>query len=96
MDLEGILLTGPALSFEGRGRMSLPDRHVNIELRPMSDQGGLRIPILSEIVQGAARRMVGLRVTGPLSDPSVHARSLPGIDDTLRELFVKKKADGRR
>jgi len=96
MDLEDILLRGPALAFEGRGHMTLPDRHVNIELRPVSDPTAWHIPIISEIIQGAARGIVGLRVTGPLSDPTVYARSLPGVDDTLHDLFVKKKDDRRR
>lgn len=96
MELEGIRLAGPTFGFEGAGRMSLPDRHVNIELRPMSDPNDRGIPFFSEIIEGAARGMVGLRVTGPLSDPKVRARSLPGVEATLRELFVRKKEDGRR
>jgi hypothetical protein len=90
MRFEDILLTGPSLAFTGSGSLGLSDRYVNLRLKPTRRESSIRIPFISEMLEGAARSLVGLRVTGPLSQPSVRAESLPGVNDTMRSLFKRK------
>jgi hypothetical protein len=91
MEIEDVLLTGPALTFVGSGQLTLSDRYVDLQLEPANGGSSLRIPFLSEMVETAARSMVGLRVSGPLSHPTVRAQSLPGVNRTMRGLFKKKR-----
>jgi hypothetical protein len=51
------------------------------------------VPVLTEVIEGAARELVGLHVTGPVSQPTVRPKPLPRLNDELRRLFQKKKTE---
>jgi hypothetical protein len=91
MEFEDVLLTGPALTFVGSGHLTLSDRYVDLRLKPANGKSRFRVPFLSEMVETAARNIVGLHVSGPLSHPAVRAQSLPGVNRTMRGLFKKKR-----
>jgi hypothetical protein len=90
LDLEDVLLTGPAMTFSGAGTYYTADGHVNLDLEPKSRRSWT-VPIVTPMVDGAASRIVGIQVVGPLSRPVVNAKSLPGVTDTLRDMFQRKK-----
>ncbi len=86
-----ILLRGDSLILVGNGTMSIPDRGVDLTL---VNQGAGRlagIPVVAELIEGATRELVELRVTGPLSHPNVRASPLHAITDELKQLFQKRK-----
>ncbi len=86
-DLE---LRGGVLALVGSGSMSIPDQAVDLRLVNIGSRHISRIPLLADFVEGASRELVELRVTGPLSHPTVHAQPLRGLTDELRKLFQKK------
>ena len=71
--------------------MSLPDRGVDLGLINVSPHQWSRLPMLADFVEGASREIVELRVTGPLSGPTVQVKPFPRITEEFKRLFRKKK-----
>jgi hypothetical protein len=92
--LSDVLLTGPALTLVGGGTVTLADQHLDLRLKPTGDSNKLRIPLLSDLIEGTARSLVGLRILGPLDKPVVRAESLPGVAGTLDDLFQRRDRSG--
>lgn len=89
--LSDILLRGAALSLVGKGTMSMPDQGVDLTLVNLGSARFSKVPVLAELLEGASRELVELRVTGPLSQPTVRASPLRGITEELKQLFQKRK-----
>jgi hypothetical protein len=87
---DDLALRGGVLALVGSGTMSIPDQAVDLRLVNMGSHHISRIPVLADFVEGASREIVELRVTGPLSSPSVRAQPLRGLTDELRKLFQRK------
>lgn len=90
MDLDDILLTGPAITFAGGGTYYTADGHVSLDLEPRSRRNWT-VPVVTPLIDGTASRLVAIQVVGPLGRPVVNAKSLPGVTDTFREIFQRKK-----
>ncbi len=88
---EAIRLHGSVLALVGSGTMSLPDRGLDLSLVHVSPRSWTRVPLLTDVFEGASRELVELQVTGPLSQPSVRTRPLRGITDEFKSLFQKRK-----
>ncbi len=50
-----------------------------------------RVPGLTDFVEETAGELVALRVRGPLYQPRVTAKPLPGLSDEFKLLFKRKK-----
>ena len=70
--------------------MSLPDQAVDLRLVYVGGRTWARVPVLSDIIEGAAKEIVELRVTGPVSRPTVRAQPLRALTDELKRLFQRK------
>jgi hypothetical protein len=90
LNLTDIALRGGSLMLVGEGSMSLPDQAVDLRLVNIGTRSWARLPILADLVEGAARGFVELRVTGPVSRPTVRAQPLRALSDELKRLFQKK------
>ncbi|MFH1109544.1 MAG: hypothetical protein V1790_10165 [Planctomycetota bacterium] len=90
LNLTDIALRGRSLTLVGEGSMSLPDQAVDLRLVNIGTRSWARLPILADLVEGAARGFVELRVTGPVSRPTVRAQPLRALSDELKRLFQKK------
>lgn len=90
LNLEEIALRGGSLNLVGSGSMSLPDQAVDLRLVNVGNRFLTRVPVLSDLIEGAAREIVELRVTGPVSRPTVRAQPLRALTDELNRLFQKK------
>lgn len=91
--LNDLWIRGAAFALVGGGSMSLPDQAVDLGLVRVNPN--VAASSWSEFVKGAQREIVELRVTGPLSAPTVGLRPFPGIADELKELFKPRKKPGR-
>lgn len=91
LKLEPFSLESGALVLYGKGSVSLKDQYLNMHLVSENQSRWARIPGISDVLQQAARELVELHVTGPLSRPTVRAESLPGLGEELRNLFRKKQ-----
>jgi hypothetical protein len=87
---EELELSGGVLALVGSGSLSLPDQAVDLQLVNIGSRHLARIPVLSDFLEGAGRELVELRVTGPISRPTVRAQPLRGLTDELGKLFQKK------
>lgn len=90
LNLETIALRGGSLTLVGSGSMSLPDQAVDLRLVYVGGRSWARVPVLTDLVEGAAKEFVELRVTGPVSRPTVRAQPLRALTDELKRLFQKK------
>ena len=91
MELKDLQLWSEALAFAGSGSMALSDKHLNLELVSVNPRQRTRIPVLSDLVEGASGGLMKINVVGPLWQPAVTAKTLPGIDAELRALFQPKQ-----
>jgi hypothetical protein len=91
LTLDDIRIEGHGLAFVGSGVFSLPDKGLDLNLVHQNPNENIRVPGLSDAVEMAMGKFVALHVTGPLHQPRVVARPLPGISDELKRLFKKKK-----
>ncbi len=89
--LQNIVLRGGVLALVGSGSMSLRHLSVDLNLVNVTPEQWTRLPILTEVIEGASRELVELRVTGPIEQPTVQLRPLPRLNDELRKLFQRKK-----
>ncbi|MFQ5495641.1 MAG: AsmA-like C-terminal region-containing protein, partial [Phycisphaerae bacterium] len=89
--LDNIRLTGDALSLIGSGSMSLADGGVDLGLVNVTPHRWARIPLITDLVEGASRELVELRVTGPMARPIVRARPLSGVTDEFKRLFKRQR-----
>ena len=91
LNLTDIALRGGSLTLVGEGSMSLPDQAVDLHLVNIGGRSWARLPVIADLVEGAAREFVELHVTGPVSRPTVRAQPLRGLSDELKKLFQKKQ-----
>ena len=91
MNLETIRLRGNALALDGSGTLMFPDLGLDLELVNVSPNQWARIPGLTDFIEETAGELVALRVRGPLYQPRVTARPLPGLSDEFKLLFKRKK-----
>ena len=91
MTLRDIALRGGVLALVGSGTVTLPDFAVDLHLANVTSRSWMRVPVLTDMIEGASREFVELHVTGPLSQPNVRTRPLPGLTDELKQLFQRRK-----
>jgi hypothetical protein len=92
LQLDAIALHGGSLNLVGSGSMSLPDQAVDLRLVNVGARSWARVPLLTDLVDSAMKEFVELRVTGPVSRPTVRAQPLRGLSDEFKRLFQKKPA----
>lgn len=91
MEFKNLRLWSEALAFAGSGSMALSDKHLDLKLISVNPRSRTRIPVISDFVEGASGGLMKIDVVGPLWQPSVTARPLPGINAELRALFQPKQ-----
>jgi AsmA-like C-terminal region len=90
LQLDAIALHGGSLNLVGSGSMSLPDQAVDLRLVNVGTRPWARVPLLTDLVDSAMKEFVELRVTGPVSRPTVRAQPLRGLSEEFKRLFQKK------
>jgi hypothetical protein len=88
--LRDIIVRGGVLALIGSGALTLPDLAVDLRLINVPDQWWAKLPGVSQIMQGAVRELVQVRVTGPVSQPNVRTEPVPRITEELRSLFQRR------
>ena len=92
MEIEEITLDGPGMTLKGGGRMSIPDRHLDLDLANADPGLWANIPLVGDVIGAASRELVVLRVTGPLSQPTVRAGTFRRLNKEFRRLFKRKSS----
>jgi len=89
--LDEIQMQGGPLTLVGSGTVSLRDQAVDLRLYASSATALSHVPLISDIIEGATKNLVELRVTGPISRPAVRPTPFRGVSDELRRLFREKE-----
>jgi hypothetical protein len=78
-------LNGDALSLQGRGYLSF-DKQLGLRFHPKVGRGGIRVPIISDVVDGASSQILELYVDGTLDNPEVRREPFPGLKEAIENL----------
>ncbi len=81
-----IELAGQTIRLIGRGSVRF-DGVINLEFYSRSARSSVRIPVISNVVDMMSRGWVGVNVTGHIKDPDVVMRTIPELDDALRQFL---------
>ncbi len=91
VELPQIELTGPTLSLTGSGNLNLSNDRISLHLMTASPQQLKKLPILPELMQGAAGEFTEIEIRGTTANPLITARPLKNISETL-QTFIEGKA----
>ncbi len=99
VELNDILVRDPTVALAGSGRLRRDPYELDLRLIAVSPHRWFKLPVVTELLEGAARELVELEVRGPLSGPSVQARPLRGVSGAMETLLGEATGDrdrGRR
>jgi hypothetical protein len=84
---DDLRLRGNAMSMVGQGHAHTPTEALDLTLVVGSPHDLPRVPVLTEFIEGAARELMEVRLTGTIKHPNIVAQPLRGVDAALRTLF---------
>jgi len=79
-------LQGKAMSFIGGGRMDMRSKKLDVKLLAGSPVR-VQVPLLTDLLQGAAREVMEVQVNGTLQHPQITPKPLRGLAAVLKTLF---------
>jgi hypothetical protein len=89
--LGNIELIGGALVLIGQGSMALSTGALDLQLVAVSPHRWARMPVVSEMLEGMARELVEVHVTGTLQEPKAVARPLRNVEAVLDALLTLRE-----
>lgn len=90
VNLHRLELVSPALSLVGAGTINLSNDRLSLDLFAAAPKNVEQLPILTDLWKGAASQITELEVRGPVAHPTISARPLSGISQTLQSLLDAK------
>jgi len=84
MILDSVVFEGGALSLQGDGMMRLDNRQVDVTMKTRLGSRRMQIPLISDIIGEVGDQLIQLRVTGPISDPTVARVVVPEVQRVLQ------------
>lgn len=87
VEFHDLYLRDPGVALSGYGTCRMPDQRLDLRLIAVSPHQWARVPVLSELVEGASRELVEIQVTGTLLKPVVRSEPLRGIRSALDALL---------
>jgi hypothetical protein len=85
--IRDLALQGPSLAMMGSGSLQLPDRSLDLILVSTGPKEWGTVPVLTELLRGASRELMELRVRGPLDAPIIEARPFRSVSEAIETLF---------
>jgi len=85
--LESILLHGQSMAMIGEGAVYWPTRDLDLRMVTVSPHRWAKVPLLTELLEGASRELMQVRVTGTPDHPIATGEPLRGITDAMRTLL---------
>lgn len=79
-------LLGDAISLVGKGTMTM-DHEVDLDFYTVAGRNRFHIPVLSDLAKASSQQILWLRVDGSLENPQVRSEILPGLNESVRQLF---------
>ncbi len=95
MYLTKIDLQGKAIALVGSGTLRTDTQELDLQMLAGSPTR-LRVPIVTELVEGASRDLFELHVTGTLQEPRIETRQASNLRKALEKLFPPRGEDDER
>lgn len=80
-----IRLAGDAINLEGKGEIGF-DRGVRLTFDTNVGNGGLYVPVVTDLLRGAGRQINQLHVGGTLDEPEVQNEPFPALNQAMQQL----------
>jgi hypothetical protein len=93
LQLQGIELLGTALALIGEGTMALSTQSLDLRLITVSPHRWAQVPVVSEMLEGMARELMEVEVTGTLEKPQATAKPLRNVEAALNALLTMEPAN---
>lgn len=90
LHLDKIDLQGHAVALVGSGEMNTDSGDLNVKLL-IGSPHRLRVPVLTELIEGASRDLFEVQVTGTIRDPKIASKPLSSLRRELEALFPPGK-----
>ncbi len=84
LSIQRIRLMGPLLSLVGYGRINLSNDRIKLYLISAPPEKFNDLPLLKELIQGAATELTEIEIHGTISKPIINARPLKNTSDILK------------
>jgi hypothetical protein len=81
-----IEMIGDAMSLLGNGQLRF-DQQINLNFYSVMGRNNLFIPVLTDLYRASSQQILWIRVDGTLSQPRTHRDVLPGLNESLEQLF---------
>ncbi|MCP4593301.1 MAG: AsmA-like C-terminal region-containing protein [bacterium] len=85
-----ILFRGTALALIGTGTILPAAETLALKLVAVTPHRWMELPVVTELLESAAREMLEIDVHGPLGDPIIQARPLRGVEAVFDTLFEQR------
>lgn len=86
INISKIELLGDAISLVGKGTMTM-DHEVDLDFYTVAGRNRFHIPLISDLAKAGSQQILWLRVDGSLENPQVYSELLPGLNESVRQLF---------
>ena len=91
VEVRDIVLRGAALALVGSGVIVPDGGPLALKLVAVTPHRWIKVPVITEFLEGAARELVEVDVSGTLDAPVVQARPLRGVEAAFATLFETRK-----
>ncbi len=81
---------GDAISLLGNGKMNL-DQDIDLNFYSVMGRNRFHIPLLSDLYKAGSQKILWININGKLDNPQTHRHVLPGISDSLQQLFQPRQ-----
>ncbi len=86
IELNRIELIGDAISLIGNGTMNT-NHAIDLNFYTVVGRNRLYIPLLTQLYRASSKQILWVRVDGTLQNPNTTQEILPGLNDTLKQVF---------
>lgn len=76
----------------GAGEIAPRDGALDLTLVAVTPREWVKVPVLTEFLEGASRELVEISVRGTLAEPNIATRPLRSVEAALETLFQKRAA----
>ena len=84
--LNRVELLGDAISLIGQGKLDLRGQ-VNMNFYSVIGRNRMHIPIISDLAKASSQSIMWWKVDGSFSDPQIYTEILPGLNESMSDLF---------
>lgn len=96
LQFRNLHLKGNALAMIGEGEMVWSTKALDLKLTAISPKQDSKIPVVTELLEGASREMIEVRVTGTMNDPVATGRPFRTVSNALETLLNPKDKNRKR